>query len=269
LEVADAKVGDLRTVGLSSFSLALEIKAVVDYFPTLDPALDPPGKPFAVVDLETFIRHSNLHSPATVGWSNELWVDLGPIGHDADAVVAKLENSDVRVRDVFLASELVSRQVDQPLINAGWGALLVLVFFALVLASVSGIILFSFIDIKERQTEFALLRTLGSSRKQLNGTVWFSLFLVAVLGIALGTLAGWIMLIDVEIFNHKIGISLLPLMEVAEEGKRVIPGMALQANLLTLAVSYVTLAAVTAAAVLWLAWFTAKMEIQQVLRIGE
>ena len=269
LDVADAKVGDIRTVSLSSFAISVEIMAVVDYFPTLDPALDPPGKPFVVVDLETYIHHANLHSHNTVGWSNELWVDLDPSGHDADAVVAKVENGGVRVRDVFLASELVSKRVDQPLINAGWGALLVLMFFALVLASVSGIILFSFIDVKERQTEFALLRTLGSSRKQLNGAVWFSLFLVAVVGIALGTLAGWVMLLDVEIWDHQIGLSLLPLMEVAEEGKKVIPGMALQANLLTLGVSYLTLAVVTAVAVLWLAWFTAKMEIHQVLRIGE
>ena len=254
LEIADAEVGDLRTVGLSTFSLPLEIKAAVDYFPTLDPD----GKPFSVVDLETFIRHANIHSPRPVGWSNEVWVDLDSEGAGPDAIIGELEDSGLRVRDVFKASDLVSQRVEQPLVNAGWGALLVLMFLALVLASVSGIVLFSFIDTRERQTEFALLRTLGSSRTQLNGCVWFSLVLVAVCGVSLGTVAGLV-----------IGTSLLPLMEVAEEGVRVTPNMVLQTNWSTLGLSYLVLAVFTVAALLWLVWFTTRMEIHQVLRIGE
>jgi hypothetical protein len=252
--LADAEVGDVRTVGLSTFSLPVEIKAVVDYFPTLDPS----ERPFVVVDLATFIRQSNLHSPRPTGGSNELWVNPGASGGDGSAIVDSLDNNGVRIRKTLVASDMVLNSVDQPLVNAGWGALLVLMFLALVLASALGVMLFSFIDTKERQTEFALLRTLGTSRIQLNGTVWFSVFLVAVCGVSLGTLAGYL-----------IGASLLPLMEVAEEGAKVTPRMVLETNWVTLSVSYIILGAVTLATVLWLVWFTAKMEIHQVLRIGE
>ena len=241
-------------MGLSTFSLPVEIKAVVDYFPTLDPA----KRPFVVVDLATFVRQSNLHSPRPTGGSNELWVNPGASGGDGSAIVDSLENNGVRTRKTIVASDMVLNSVDQPLVNAGWGALLVLMFLALVLASALGVMLFSFIDTKERQTEFALLRTLGTSRIQLNGTVWFSVFLVAVCGVSLGTLAGYL-----------IGVSLLPLMEVAEEGAKVTPRMVLETNWVTLSVSYIILGAVTLATVLWLIWFTAKMEIHQVLRIGE
>jgi hypothetical protein len=254
LDLADAEVGDVRTVGLSTFSLPVEIKAVVDYFPTLDPS----ERPFVVVDLVTFIRQSNLHSPRPTGGSNELWVNPGASGGDGSAIVDSLDNNGVRTRKTLVASDMVLNSVDQPLVNAGWGALLVLMFLALVLASALGVMLFSFIDTKERQTEFALLRTLGTSRIQLNGTVWFSVFLVAVCGVSLGTLAGYL-----------IGVSLLPLMEVAEEGAKVTPRMVLETNWVTLSVSYIILGAVTLATVLWLVWFTAKMEIHQVLRIGE
>ena len=168
------------------------------------------------------------------------------------------EQEGIRVRKSFLSSEMVNEQVDQPLVNAGWGALLVLVFLALVLASASGVMLFSFIDTGERRTEFAVLRTLGSSRRQLNGAVWFSLFLVAVCGIGLGTVAGQL-----------IGTSLLPLMGVGEGGEQVTPRMVFQTNWATLAVSYTILVAATGVTVLWLIWFTAKMEVQQLLRIGE
>jgi ABC-type antimicrobial peptide transport system permease subunit len=134
----------------------------------------------------------------------------------------------------------------------------VLVFLVVVLASASGVMLFSYIDTRERQTEFALLRTLGSSSRQLNGVVWFSIFLVVVCSIGLGT---WI--------GFQTAANLLPLLGTAEEGKQVVPPLVLRTNWTTLLVSYLVLAGVTAATVAWLAWISAKMEIQRALRIGD
>ena len=265
----------MRTLGMSTFSLPIEIKAVMDYFPTLVPE----EKPFAVVDLETFTHRSNLHSLTTIGGTNELWVRLSrnepstSEGYGAaveaprlepeanlnpDAVDAFLERNGLRSRNTYVASDMVRERTEQPLVSAGWGALLVLMFLALVLASASGVMLFSFTDTRDRRTEFALLRTLGTSRRQLNGAVWFSLFLVTLCGVALGSVAGQV-----------IGTSLLPLMEVAEEGARVTPPMTLEIDWFTLAVSYAILGSVTIGTVLWLIWYTSKMEVQQVLRIGE
>ena len=272
MEVADAEVGDVRTLGMSTFSLPIETKAVIDYFPTLVPG----EKPFAVVDLETFTHRSNLHSLTAIGGTNELWVglrgagsdgEMGRVGSDgvdpvpavlSDRVAAFLEGNGLRSRNTYIASAMVRERTEQPLVSAGWGALLVLMFLALVLASASGVMLFSFTDTRDRRTEFALLRTLGTSRRQLNGAVWFSLFLVTLCGVALGSVAGQV-----------IGTSLLPLMEVAEEGARVTPPMTLEIDWFTLAVSYAILGSVTIGTVLWLIWYTSKMEVQQVLRIGE
>ena len=153
---------------------------------------------------------------------------------------------------------MVASRVDQPLVNAGWGALLVLLFLAVALASGSGVMLFSFLDTKERQTEFALLRTLGATGGQLRGIVWFNLFLIVLCGVALGTWVGQL-----------IGSSLLPLMEVAEEGERVTPPMAFTTDWLTLSVSYLVLAVVTVVTVVWLAWLSSKIQVQQVLRMGD
>ena len=69
----------------------------------------------------------------------------------------------VTVDDSLLATEEIKRRVEQPLANASWGGLLALMFLALVLASASGVVLFSYVDTGERRTEFALLRTLGAS----------------------------------------------------------------------------------------------------------
>jgi hypothetical protein len=254
LEAAEVQVGDTLSVSLSTYALPFKVAASADYFPTLDPK----ENPFAIVDLNTFIIRANLHSPRPLGGSNELWVSLEDPGGDTGPVVVALNENGLRLRETLVASEMVSETLERPLVNAGWGGLLVLVFLVLVLASASGVMLFSYLDTRERQTEFALMRTLGSSRAQLTGVVWFSVILVVASGIGLGSWAGqW------------IGASLLPLMEVAEEGSRVTPPMVLQTDWSTLLVSYLVLAGVTAGTVAWLAWITFRMEVQQVLRIGE
>jgi len=45
--------------------------------------------------------------------------------------------------------------------------------------------------------------------------------------------------------------------------------MAFTTNWLSLAVSYAVLALVTLVTVLWLAWLTSKIQVQQVLRMGD
>ena len=254
LETANASVGDTLILSFSTFTLPFKMVAMADYFPSLDPR----NKAFAVVDLETINRIVNLHSPRATGGSGELWVKLGDNPGGQEAVTSELTDRGFQVKNAQLASDLVSDKVGQPLVNAGWGGLLVLVFLVLVLASVSGVMLFSYIDTRERQIEFALLRTLGSSTKQLNGVVWFSIFLVVVCGVGLGTWVGF-----------QIGASLLPSMDVAADGTRVVPPLVLRIDWTTLLVSYLVLAGVTVLTVVWLAWLSARMEIQRALRIGD
>jgi predicted lysophospholipase L1 biosynthesis ABC-type transport system permease subunit len=227
------------------------VEAVADYFPTLDPK----QHPFVVLDLAALNHYGNRHNRRLVGGSNELWASLNG---DPQALLDGMKARGLQVKESYLAADLVSQRVEQPLANAGWGGLLVLMFLALVLANASGVVLFSYMDTRERQTEFALLRTLGSSKNQLNGVAWFTLFLVVVCGIGLGTWAG-----------QQIGASLLPVLEVSEGGVRVTPPMLLQTNWATLLVSYLVLAAVSIGTVVWLAWLTARMEVHQVLRAGE
>ncbi len=258
LELTEVEVGDTLAVGISTFAVPVRIAAVADFFPTLDPR----EQPFIVTDLAAFIHYANRHNQRVVGGANELWISLPPGQDDSAAAVSDIEEAlaqrGLRVQERRLSAEMVEERVNQPLTNASWGGLLVLMFLALVLASASGITLFSYLDTRERQTEFALLRTMGSSRGQVNGVVWFSLALVVVCGIGLGTWAG-----------QQIGASILPILEIGEGGARVTPPMVLQTNWATLAVAYLVLASVTVATVLWLAWFTGRMEVQRVLRAGE
>jgi hypothetical protein len=268
LKLSAAVVGDDVILGLSTYSVMVNIVGVIDYFPTIDPG----DKPFVVVGLDGLEAASNQHSPIPLVGANEIWVDLvttpgadaqdalpaGENGQVSEDTVQSMRDLGLSIREVYDAGAMVASRVDQPLVNAGWGALLVLLFMAVALASGSGVMLFSFLDTKERQTEFALLRTLGSTGGQLRGIVWFNLFLIVICGVILGTWVGQL-----------IGSSLLPMMEVAEEGERVTPPMAFTTDWLALSVSYLVLAAVTLVTVLWLAWLSSKIQMQQVLRMGD
>ena len=254
LDVSDAGVGDTVILGMSTYSLLLEVAAEVEFFPTLDPG----GRPFAVVDLSRFTQAAIRYSPIPPGGANELWLAGGGAPLDAGPVSAALREEGVSVRDALHAPTMVALRVEQPLVNAGWGALLVLLFLAVALASASGLMLFSHLDARERQTEFALLRTLGISRGQMQRIVWINLFLMVICGVGLGTWLGWL-----------IGSSLLPLMEVVEEGARATPSLVFTTDWQRLVVSYVILAGVTGLCGLWLTWLTGKLQLQQVLRMGE
>ena len=254
LEIADAQVGDTVILGMSTHAMLLEVMGEVEFFPTLDPV----ERPFAVVDLARFTQASERYGPRPPRRANELWLAGGATPVDADEVTSALRGEGVAIREVLHAPELVSLRVEQPLVNAGWGALLVLMFLAVALASASGLMLFSHLDARERQTEFALLRTLGTSRGQMQRIVWASLFVMVICGVGLGTFLGWL-----------LGSSLLPLMEIAEEGARVTPSLVFTTNWRRLLVSYVILAAVTGICGLWLTWLTGKLRLHQVLRMGE
>ena len=254
LEISDAAVGDTVVLGLSTHALQLLIVEEIDYFPTLDPR----DLPFAVVDLSRFETATIHYSPRILRGPNEIWIAAEDAPLDGEDLLTVLRNEGASVRKVLDAPSMVAQRLDTPLVNAGWGALLVLLFLAISLASASGLMLFSHLDARERQTEFAMLTTLGISQGQMQGVVWAGLFTMVIFGVGLGTLLGWL-----------LGSSLLPLMEVAEEGTRVTPSLLLTADWQRILVSYAILGVVTALCGLWLTWLTGKLQLHQVLRLGE
>ncbi len=254
LEVADARIGDTVIVGMSNYSILLEVAGELNFFPTLDPQ----EKPFAVVDLSRFFQSAIRHSPRPPTGPNEVWISGEGGAVNAEAVSSAFGDAGVSIRSMHDAPSIVASRVDRPLANAGWGGLLVLLFLAITIATASGLLLFSRLDARERQTEFALLRTLGISRVQMRSILWAGLFIIVACGIGLGTLLGWL-----------IGASLLPLMEVAEAGKRITPSLVFTADWQRLLVSYVILGVITLFCGLWLTWLTGRLRLHQVLRLGE
>ena len=261
LEATDAEVGDQISLGMSTFALPIKIEGVAEFFPTVDPR----AQPFVVADLGEFVEYANRHSRRIFGGSGEVWLDRdiapGDLEHalaEANTAASTMKQLGVTAGQSYVVEEEAALRGKKPLANAGWGGLLVIMFLALALASATGIALFCWLDTRERQTEFALLRTLGSTRGQLNGVVWFNLAIVVISGVAVGTWAG-----------AQIGAALLPVLEVAEGGVRATPPLTFETDWRMLALAYAVLATVSAVTVVWLALVTSRLEVQRVLRAGE
>ena len=285
LDAAGAAIGDRISLGMSTFALPVVIRGVTDFFPTLDPR----EQPFVIADLNGLVEYANRHSRRVVGGAGELWLthpaapapapaavvnaaanETADAIADTDAAIAQRQQTtaDAAVRlladlgptagAVIIADAEAAARGRQPLANAGWGGLLVIMFLALALASASGIALYCWLDTRERQTEFALLRTLGSTRGQLNAVVWFNLAIVVIAGVAVGTWAG-----------AQIGAALLPVLEVSEGGVRATPPLTFETDWRMLALAYAVLAIVSIVTTIWLAIVTGRLEVQRVLRAGE
>ncbi|MBI4338020.1 MAG: hypothetical protein HY683_09375 [Chloroflexi bacterium] len=254
LTSAGLSVGDTAVASILSTSVPIRVVGVLDYFPTLSPSQGT----FMVLDKGRLLDYVALHSPRPLLVSPEVWVSALGGGPDMDGVRHALEAAGYSVSATYDARELVKQQSASPLVTAGWSGLVLLAFAVVVVASAAGITLFLYLDARERLPEFALLGSLGVTRRQLSAIVWFNLALLAAAGVGLGTWAG-----------GRLATALLPLLAVAEGGRQVTPPLVLQTGWAHLAIVYLVVALAAGVAALFLGRMAARLEVAAVLRAGE
>ena len=245
--------GEVILAFAGSTSIPILVSGTIEFFPTLDPR----ESPFLVADLDALLDYMYLHGNRFIGGDTEVWLRLD--GSVPSASIAdSIEDAGWPLSDVYHASTMVEARTSDPLLTAGWSGLLALSFLAVVMAGASSLILYTYIDARERLGEFAVLRSLGFSRLQVNGIVWFNLAITFIFGLVAGTLGGQL-----------LGIAVLPLLEVAEDGSRITPPMLLQNNWPAVAFSYFVLGIATLITVAILAWALGKLELQRLLRVAD
>lgn len=253
-ETPETEIGNALSISLSDVEAPIEIAGTLPYFPTLYPR----ETPFVIADVDSVMRFVALHSPRPRYPATEAWVQGDVGGLSTPFITAMVEGRGGTVSNVYRASALVADRVADPLLAGGWGGLLALSFVSVVLASASGLLLYTYIDAREHVGEYAVLRTVGFTSFQVNGVLWFNLAITVVLGALLGTWGG-----------QMLGNAILPLLEIAEGGKLVTPPMVLQNNSPALISAYLVLAAATIVTVGILAWAISRLEVQRILRMAE
>ena len=145
-----------------------------------------------------------------------------------------------------------------PLVKAGWRSLLFIAFLAVLVLSILGFLVHAYVSFRNRQVQFALLRTVGLSIRQLIAMVWIEQTLVIVVGLVLGTWMG-----------GRLGATIMPFLGHDDFGGRVMPPFAIQVNWTILGLTYLIMIVVFTLVILGLIWIIQRISLQRVLRLGE
>ncbi len=182
-------LGDTITAAVEGRVRLLAITAVVATFPSTDP-----GRPLLVIDEPTLglLRLQGLSSARS---PDEWWMAVAD--GDAEALTSTLRGSPFDSANVVSVVDRTRSLSTDPVALGIIGAM-TLGFVATGLFAVVGLTVSAAVSARQRRTEFALLRALGLSGRQLAASLWLengSLVLVSLLaGTSLGLLMGWMVL---------------------------------------------------------------------------
>ena len=252
-------IGDELDVSVSGTRVRVRLLDTVDYFPTLDPTIQDSNRGrFLITDLNSLIRYVNIGAEISDLQPNEIWLSSEINGVQRSELLETLEEQPFYVGMVHdRETELANSQVD-PLVAAGWRALLFVAFSAVLLLSTIGFLVHAYVSFRNRELEFALLRTIGLSLRQLIGQIWLEQVLIIGAGMALGTWMG-----------GRLGTTIMPFLGNTEEGTQVLPPFILEVNWGALAITYAIIVVLFSITILGVIRFIHKIPLQRVLRLGE
>lgn len=245
-----AGVGDALIVNLMGRLIPVRIMDTVDYFPTMDPARNG----FLLADLDNVLRHLNILSPISTIRPNELFISEAPGSEEeVHQIVLSLAPSRDMVHD---RATLVERVRLDPLITAGWKAMVLVAIGVILFIATLGYVtyLISFAD--QSRSEMGFLQSMGLSKHQMRLLLAAEHLVVASLGWIIGTVAGFSM-----------SAIMVSAVAITEEGLPVLPPYIMTTDWTVMGSIYVALAAIFVGALLWLARTASSVELSAISRV--
>ena len=247
--------GEVFDVSAGGHRMSVEVVDTVDLFPTMTE----PNASFLVADLTSLTRYANVAAITRELLSNGMWLSTKAEGVRRQELLQRLENRNpdpaTSIHD--RAERLEETKVD-PLVEAGWRALLFIAFSAVLVLSCVGFLVHAYVSFRNRQLQFALLRTVGFSMRQLMTMVWLEHTIVIVAGLALGTWMG-----------GRLGATIMPFLGHDDRGTQVVPPFVMQVNWAALLITYAVMLLVFAFISLGVIWLIHRISLQRILRLGE
>jgi len=223
MQATGARIREPIIIDLLGRFVPVEVWDSVDYFPTMNPR----GSGFIIADLDSLLRHLNLLNPGSKIGPNELYIKEAPgAGESVSEAMSRLVGRDlVRDRD----AQLEEIRLD-PLITAGWKAMVLLAIAIIILAATLGYVTYLLAFADRSRSEMGFLQSLGLSRRQLIGLLALEHLVIVVIGLVLGTITGWVMS---DLMVQSIAVT--------ENGAQVLPPFILQTDLRLLIPIYIAL----------------------------
>jgi hypothetical protein len=250
-------LGDQLKLSIGGRRIDVVLRDKVKYFPTINPIEDD----FIVVGLDPLIHRLNISSLFGSTDPNEFWIDY----EDGITNETKMRLKEDLINDPpfpygkFWDTEsmLEINRVD-PLVKAGWHAILVIAFGSILLLSAIGFFSHAYISYRNRRFQFALLRTLGFSTRQLITTIWVEQVLIIMLGMIVGTWMG-----------GRLSEAVMPFLSSDDYGNQVIPPFVLQVDWVNLLITYGVMILIFAAVIGFLIFLARRLVLNKMLRLGD
>ena len=248
-------IGDELKVSISGRRLQVVLVDTVDFFPTLDSFNDR----FIVADLETVRAYANLGMSRGEVTANEVWLRTDVTGEERAELLDEFRHGRPfqTGRAIDTVEDLAVAQID-PLVLAGWRALLLIAFGAILVLSSLGFLVHAYISFRNRELQFALMRTMGFTTRQLVSLMWLEQALVIAVGMALGTWMG-----------GRLGVTIMPFLGHDDRGGQVLPPFVIEVGWQNLLVTFVAMGVIFTAIIIGVILFIRRMSLSRVLRLGD
>ena len=251
-EISGAQIGDQLIVNIFGRMIPIRIMDTVEFFPTLDPS----ETGFLLADLDNMLGHLNLLSPIAMIRPNELFVAEVPGANEAVYETAlRLSGSRELVHDKATLLEAI--ELD-PLITAGWKAMVLLAVGIVLFAASMGYITYLLSFSSQSRSEMGFLQALGVTKRQMGFLLGAEHLVIVSIGLVIGTVTGFAMS-DIMVS----GIA------VTETGEAVLPPFILTTHWSLLGPIFVVMLTVFAAALYWLSRMVTNVNLQELSRMED
>jgi putative ABC transport system permease protein len=253
LDDNDKSVGDELTLSLNSQFVKVKIVGSFELFPSFDPE---GSTPLFVTDFEQ-LRAAATRVPGAGSnvYANEAWLGAGtPTTISRESLAGR----GVAVERVLNRGTILAEQSSDPLVAASWEGILFLAFAAVIVVSTLGFVTYTTLGAQARSLEFAILRTMGLSSRQVLGVVSFEQVFVVVAGVITGTLLGF------PLSRLMIGY-----LGLTEDGRDPLPPLQSVVNWQSIGTVYAFLGIVVASTVVALVLLYSRLAVSRALRMGE
>lgn len=169
-----------------------------------------------------------------------------------------LDTPQYRADKLYDKDQIIADQKSNPLIAAGWGGVLTLAFFGVALVSGLGFVVYAYLSARGRQLEFAILRTLGFSFRQIITLIGFEQIFIIAVGMGIGTFVGM-----------KLSGVMMPFLQLTERGERVLPPFVFVTDWGTIGVTYSILAIAFVVTISLVVLFFTRVALHRTLRMGD
>lgn len=260
---AHVQVGDHFTLQLNDTALgqtSFVVGAVVREFPTLYPLHAPGG--FVVLSLhDNLLAIGGTSAGASVPGANEFWLRTSDDAGAQTSLTRALGAIDPDMREALSLRDTASATATNPIAVGMRGLLLVGAFTAALLA-VLGSIIQSLLASRQRSEQFAVLRTVGMTSRQIGQLLLSEQLVVYLFGLIGGTVLGMILTVATLPFLQFSDVTLDP----SQIG---VPPYILTFNASGLLYFYLALLMAFALALIIASRFAASIGLGKALRIGE